>query len=718
MYKAESQVIFDNILNAPEHLEGNGNIDIPTSSSLRGYVDKIITVSFDARKLTNSIDTITIAPHGGKGISIADMASITPGTDLQRYSFISKVAAYDEIGFGEGIMRFSANGEFIIEKIKIELGEIATPYFEEKEELNTMPMTPSSIVIKKQVVGESGLRGPEQLAYGELAMGNDGSLFVGSEKGTESLVQVMANHFYPIGTVLEMERNPMELYPKMLWSKVKGFVNKWIREDGRARVEVDDLPPFYFSTEEEAKEYISEHKATMTSIKIVSLEPILKSCNNLFFEAKQLEYADFSDCNMNEVTDLAGMFRVIHHRKPINIDFGKNTFPKVINTSAMFYHNTSEMEVNMPYFNPTGKVSCSLMFGESTGIKKIDLRNWDIKDGTDLSLMFLNTMGLTEAIARTGLDADKLNNSSDKHVNSANFIATQQPYVKVSIDDLPDFYCGGNDTFKEYLQANKTTMVNVVVESEQPVLTNITGVFWGASVMSSIDVSKLNTSNVKYMRDTFRQCVELKNLDLSSFDTSNVLDMVYLVGDCRKLETVNLSGWDTSKNTNFGAMFLRCFELRNIDVSSFDTSKGTSTSHMFGHCYHLTVLDLSSFDTSSMVNTDFMFSGDNAVTVAYARTQEDCDKLNASDGKPTTWNFVVKPQPNQEPILQRFAAICTREVQSDTKNIAYEEVEIPFYTTEGIKNFVENNNLIELIIEDKETNSIMEYEDFLLAKEV
>ena len=55
-----------------------------------------------------------------------------------------------------------------------------------------------------------------------------------------------------------------------------------------------------------------------------------------------------------------------------------------------------------------------------------------------------------------------------------------------------------------------------------------------------------------------------------------------------------------------------------------------------------TSLDLSSFDTSKVTNMGGMFDGSQA-TIGYAKTQADANKLNASSGKPSTLNFVVKP---------------------------------------------------------------------------
>ena len=70
-------------------------------------------------------------------------------------------------------------------------------------------------------------------------------------------------------------------------------------------------------------------------------------------------------------------------------------------------------------------------------------------------------------------------------------------------------------------------------------------------------------------------------------------------------------------------------------------SNVTSMNSMF-HNSKATILDLSSFDTSNVTNMGSMFRNSSA-TIGYARTQADADNFNASSGKPTGLNFVVKP---------------------------------------------------------------------------
>jgi len=94
--------------------------------------------------------------------------------------------------------------------------------------------------------------------------------------------------------------------------------------------------------------------------------------------------------------------------------------------------------------------------------------------------------------------------------------------------------------------------------------------------------------------------------------------------------------------TDMSYMFQESFSITSLDLSIFDTSNVTNMSSMFDWCTSLTSLDLSGFDTSKVTNMSGMFYNCTSITTAYARTQADADKFNASSGKPSNVNFVVK----------------------------------------------------------------------------
>lgn len=137
-----------------------------------------------------------------------------------------------------------------------------------------------------------------------------------------------------------------------------------------------------------------------------------------------------------------------------------------------------------------------------------------------------------------------------------------------------------------------------VVDVIQPEYT--TSWFKDCSNLISVDLRKLDTSNVKKMDQMFYRCSSLRTLDVSGFDTSNVTAMHSMFDGCSSLEELDVSGFNTSKAVKLWSMFKDCSSLKKLDVSGFDTSKADSLKEMFSGCSTLTELDVSGFVTSNV----------------------------------------------------------------------------------------------------------------------
>ena len=144
-------------------------------------------------------------------------------------------------------------------------------------------------------------------------------------------------------------------------------------------------------------------------------------------------------------------------------------------------------------------------------------------------------------------------------------------------------------------------------------VTDISKMFYMCKV-SSLDLSKWDTSNVTNMEWLFRGCANLTDLDLSGFDTANVADMNNMFNGCNNLTSLDVSGFETSKVSNMSNMFNGCSKLTSLDVSKFDTSNITAMNDMFSGCNGLTSLNLSNFDTTKATNMQGMFYNCNGLT--------------------------------------------------------------------------------------------------------
>ena len=159
-------------------------------------------------------------------------------------------------------------------------------------------------------------------------------------------------------------------------------------------------------------------------------------------------------------------------------------------------------------------------------------------------------------------------------------------------------------------------------------VTDMTSMFRRCSSLTALDVSNFDTSKVKDMSFMFQSCSSLTSLDLSNFDTSQVTDMRFMFNYCNSLTELDLSNFDTSQVTDMRFMFNYCNSLTELDLSGFDTSNVTDMHSMFNYCNSLTELDLSGFDTSQVIDMSNMFGG-----YAYGYSAEEMNLKNIIFGE-------------------------------------------------------------------------------------
>ena len=126
--------------------------------------------------------------------------------------------------------------------------------------------------------------------------------------------------------------------------------------------------------------------------------------------------------------------------------------------------------------------------------------------------------------------------------------------------------------------------------------------------LTSLDVSNLDTSNVKFMNAMFYYCYGLTSLDLSSFNTSSVTNMNEMFRNCGSLTSLDLSNFDTGNVISMQDMFENCSKLTSLDLSSFNTSSVTNMGYMFAYCNGLTSI-LGSLDLIKATSVSNIFYG-------------------------------------------------------------------------------------------------------------
>ena len=222
--------------------------------------------------------------------------------------------------------------------------------------------------------------------------------------------------------------------------------------------------------------------------------------------------------------------------------------------------------------------------------------------GSDISNAF-NNSNLTHA------DLNSLNTSNVTEMHGMFRGASSLTSLDVSNWDT------GSVTDMGYMFNNASGLTSLDVSNwDTSKVTNMSCMFRNASSLTSLDVSNWDTNNVTNMSVMFYNASSLTSLDVSNWKTGKVTDMSSMFYEASGLTTLDVSKWDTGKVTDIGGMFSWASNLTILDVSKWDTSKATDMRYMFNGASSLTDLDVSHWDTSKVTDMNHMFNSASGLT--------------------------------------------------------------------------------------------------------
>ena len=141
----------------------------------------------------------------------------------------------------------------------------------------------------------------------------------------------------------------------------------------------------------------------------------------------------------------------------------------------------------------------------------------------------------------------------------------------------------------------------------------------------TIDLSYLDTSDIKNVDSMFEECNELTNIiGLEKFNTSQVTSMMMMFNGCFKLTNLNLSSFDTNNATSMLLMFGYCSNLENIDFSkaSFNTVTDyfdeMDSAGIFSGCSKLKTIIVKDAEAQTWINARLSEVGITGVAVTIA----------------------------------------------------------------------------------------------------
>lgn len=214
------------------------------------------------------------------------------------------------------------------------------------------------------------------------------------------------------------------------------------------------------------------------------------------------------------------------------------------------------------------------------------------------------------------------------------YIASKKEYITITPSS--------NGSFEEILDLEGVTSLSGMLDNGS-LKNNLT----------SLDLSRFDTSEVTNMERMFNLCLWLESLDVSGFDTSKVTTMEQMFRSCH-FTSLDLSNFDTRNVTNMSNMFEGNINIKSLDLSNF-TVQGYMTTiyNMFRMCWNLTYLDLSgwNFYGSSTVFEDcgnlsrVKVAGCSATSISRITNALPTSDLN---GDPISWgrdgDYIVRIQ--------------------------------------------------------------------------
>ncbi len=406
----------------------------------------------------------------------------------------------------------------------------------------------------------------------------------------------------------------------------------------------------------------------------------------MFNGCTNLTTLDLSNFDTSNVTAMTNMFNRCTNLT--TLDLSSFDTSNVTAMTNMFTRCTNLTTLDLSSFDTTNVTDMDYMFTNCTSLQtgyaktQADANKFNSSEGKPEGLTFIIKEVEPEETSKYTLATDDdFSGDTDgefKYIGKDEYVEIPHKIKGVAVTSYKNMFAGTsvkgvkstntnvNDTSSMFFRSQATTLDLSNFDTSN--VTNMGYMFNECSNLTSLDLSNFKTSNVTKMREMFNNCKSLQTLDLSSFNTSNVTDMTgmfyycsnlttldlssFNTGNvayiskmfscCQNLTTLDLSSFDTSNVTSMDNMFSFCTNLTTLDLSNFDTSNVTHMSRMFMYCSNLTSLDLRSFDTGKLTNKGSMFEECTSLQTGYARTQEDADKFNDSNGKPSGLTFVVK----------------------------------------------------------------------------
>ena len=383
-------------------------------------------------------------------------------------------------------------------------------------------------------------------------------------------------------------------------------------------------------------EELFSYNWSLTSVNMGGIDTSkVTDMSNMFTYCDTLQHVDFSGINTSSVTNMLRMFS--YCRNLSSLDLSGFDTSHVTDMSNMFYDSyIGELDIrgwDLSSLNITGDTPFSgdiqtihAPAGVPAEVAKYCIlnRQYTGSDGNGYWYLPENSdTDITLSMIAGSISGDPEGQDPVIHDHSP-WLNDYSYYIAGDMVVLASGYCGNQAdvTIPGTAEIDGTVYHKVQITRDiiwecenlsfdQGVIfpADCTGLFSASSMLKSIDITNVDTSEVTSMWEMFSSCDKLETLNLTGIDTSNVTTMKEMFSGCAALTELDLSGLNTTNVNDMEAMFSNCTSLTELDLSGLNTSHVTTIERIFENCNNLSHLDLSSWDLSSLVYGSAMLDG-------------------------------------------------------------------------------------------------------------
>ena len=393
-----------------------------------------------------------------------------------------------------------------------------------------------------------------------------------------------------------------------------GGVVAWLDDDAGEVMKVSAQIPGVKVQAAKYSSYMFEGKGNLQKIDLKMLDTQnVTSMESMFSGCSGLTSLDLTPLDTSNVISMDSMFA--NCSELINLNLTSLDTSKVKNMCNLFFYCKNLTELNLNSFNTKNVTDMSYMFVCCANLKNIDCSKMNAGNVTSAYDMFSNC---------EKIEAISLPNFSKKLIGICGYTQKSpidRPFIEINgmfekCRNLTNLNLSNidmsniRDTEYMFYDCRKLNNIGLAFLKNTQKVKNMSYMFSGCSSLTSLDLTSLDTSNVKDMSNMFggfTGCKKLTNLDISSFKTQNVENMYFMFSGCSSLTSLDLTPLDTQNVTNMGYMFSGCSGLTSLDLTPLDTQNVTDMEYMLYHCFGLT--SFTTGTTFKFVGTKYALSG-------------------------------------------------------------------------------------------------------------